>query len=98
MTGSLERLLAEEQEKERLQSEITIAQEVQANLFPHHIHSLPTLELHGVCRPARTVSGDYYDFFVFFTGRPWTTTPSGQRPALASPSETSAAKASPQPC
>src|ERR1035437_3715191 len=33
MTGSLERLLIEEQEKERLQSELTIAQEVQANLF-----------------------------------------------------------------
>jgi len=65
MTGSLERLLVEQQEKERMQSELTIAQEVQANLFPHHVSSLPTLELHGICRPARTVSGDYYDFFVF---------------------------------
>lgn len=65
MTGSLERLLVEQQEKERLQNELTIAQEVQANLFPHHVHNLPTLELHGICRPARTVSGDYYDFFIF---------------------------------
>ena len=65
MTGSLERLLIEQQEKERMQSELTIAQEVQANLFPHLIQNLPTLELHGICRPARTVSGDYYDFFVF---------------------------------
>ncbi len=65
MTGSLERLLVEQQEKERLQGELNIAQEVQANLFPQHVHSLPTLELHGICRPARTVSGDYYDFFVF---------------------------------
>lgn len=65
MTGSLERLLAEQQENERLQSELSIAQEVQANLFPHHVQSLPTLELHGVCRPARSVSGDYYDFLVF---------------------------------
>jgi sigma-B regulation protein RsbU (phosphoserine phosphatase) len=38
---------------------------VQANLFPRQITSLPTLELHGVCRPARSVSGDYYDFLVF---------------------------------
>ena len=65
MTGSLERLLMEQQEKERLQSELTIAQEVQANLFPHHVRDLPALELHGVCRPARSVSGDYYDFLIF---------------------------------
>ena len=35
MTGSLQRLLVEQKEKERLQNEISIAQEVQANLFPH---------------------------------------------------------------
>ena len=65
MTGSLERLLVEQQEKERLQSEISIAQEVQANLFPRGTHDLPTFQLHGICRPARSVSGDYYDFLVF---------------------------------
>jgi phosphoserine phosphatase RsbU/P len=65
MTGSLERLLVEQKEKERLQSELSIAQEVQANLFPHRARDLPTLELHGICRPARSVSGDYYDFLVF---------------------------------
>jgi phosphoserine phosphatase RsbU/P len=66
MTGSLERLMVEQQEKERLQSELSIAQEVQANLFPQHMHNLPSLEMHGVCRPARSVSGDYYDFLVFY--------------------------------
>lgn len=65
MTGSLQRLLQEQKEKQRLQNEISIAQEVQANLFPRQITSLPSLELHGVCRPARSVSGDYYDFLVF---------------------------------
>ncbi|HVW78720.1 MAG TPA: SpoIIE family protein phosphatase [Alloacidobacterium sp.] len=65
MSYSLERLLAEQREKERLQSELAIAQEVQANLFPRSTASLPTLELHGACYPARTVSGDYYDFLVF---------------------------------
>lgn len=65
MTGSLQRLLVEQKEKERLQNELSIAQEVQANLFPHRIHNLETLELHGVCRPARSVSGDYYDFLLF---------------------------------
>ena len=65
MTGSLQRLLEEQKEKERLQSEISIAQEVQANLFPLRAQGLETLELHGICRPARSVSGDYYDFLVF---------------------------------
>jgi sigma-B regulation protein RsbU (phosphoserine phosphatase) len=65
MTGSLQRLLKEQKEKERLQNEISIAQEVQANLFPQRDCDLPNLELHGVCRPARSVSGDYYDFLTF---------------------------------
>jgi sigma-B regulation protein RsbU (phosphoserine phosphatase) len=65
MTKSLQRLLVEQKEKERLQNELSIAQEVQANLFPHRVHNLDILELHGVCRPARSVSGDYYDFLVF---------------------------------
>src|SRR3954452_12424553 len=62
MTESLENLIREQKEKERLQSEIAIAQQVQAQLFPRQDIQLRTLELHGVCKPARTVSGDYYDF------------------------------------
>jgi sigma-B regulation protein RsbU (phosphoserine phosphatase) len=64
MTMSVERLLGEQREKERLLGELEIAQEVQESLFPSGHVSLPTLELHGVCQPARTVSGDYYDFLV----------------------------------
>jgi len=62
MTESLEKLLREQKEKQRLENEITIAQEVQAQLFPRHIAQLPSLEVYGFCRPARSVSGDYYDF------------------------------------
>jgi phosphoserine phosphatase RsbU/P len=65
MTASLQRLLVEQKEKERLQNEISIAQEVQANLFPLHARGVANLDLHGVCRPARSVSGDYYDFLLF---------------------------------
>ena len=64
MTASIERLLGEQREKERLLGELEIAQEVQANLYPSGNVSLPTLEVHGICQPARTVSGDYYDFLV----------------------------------
>jgi sigma-B regulation protein RsbU (phosphoserine phosphatase) len=65
MTQSLERLIAEQKEKERLQSELEIAHEVQAQLFPRAISGTSSLELHGICRPARIVSGDYYDFLSY---------------------------------
>jgi sigma-B regulation protein RsbU (phosphoserine phosphatase) len=64
MTASVERLLRESQEKLKLQSELDIAREVQTRLFPRALPRLPGLELHGVCQPARAVSGDYYDFIV----------------------------------
>lgn len=62
MTQSLSSLIAEQKEKQRMESELAIAHEVQALLFPADRSGLPSLEVHGVCRPARTVSGDYYDF------------------------------------
>src|SRR5262245_60678326 len=65
MTDSLQKLIAEQKEKERLQSELEIAHEVQAQLFPQAMRGTGTLELHGVCRPARIVSGDYYDFLAY---------------------------------
>lgn len=65
MTESVEKLIAEQKEKERLQSELAIAQEVQAQLFPKPMSGIRTLELSGVCRPARIVSGDYYDFLPY---------------------------------
>ncbi|HZU31686.1 MAG TPA: SpoIIE family protein phosphatase, partial [Candidatus Angelobacter sp.] len=65
MTENLQRLIAEQKEKERLQSELEIAHEVQAQLFPRTISGTSTLEVHGICRPARIVSGDYYDFLAY---------------------------------
>jgi sigma-B regulation protein RsbU (phosphoserine phosphatase) len=65
MSESLEKLIAEQKEKQRLENELAIAQEVQAQLFPQAISDLESLEVHGVCRPARTVSGDYYDFLPY---------------------------------
>jgi sigma-B regulation protein RsbU (phosphoserine phosphatase) len=62
MTTSIEKLVQEQKEKQRLESELAIAQEVQAQLYPKLITQLESLEVHGFCRPARTVSGDYYDF------------------------------------
>ena len=62
MTTSLAKLIAEQKEKQRLENELAIAHEVQVLLFPRESNESPSLEVHGVCKPARTVSGDYYDF------------------------------------
>ncbi len=62
MTENLGRLIVVAKEKERLESELTIAREVQNQLFPKDVPFTGTLELKGVCNPARMVSGDYYDF------------------------------------
>ena len=64
MTASIEKLLQEQREKQRLENELAIAHEVQEQLFPRQTSELESLEVHGFCRPARTVSGDYYDFLA----------------------------------
>jgi phosphoserine phosphatase RsbU/P len=64
MTANLGRLIEVAKEKERLESELTIAREVQDQLFPKDVPFTKTLELKGVCHPARMVSGDYYDFMA----------------------------------
>jgi sigma-B regulation protein RsbU (phosphoserine phosphatase) len=69
MTGSLAKLIDEQKEKQRLENELSIAYEVQELLFPGEVTNLPLLEVHGVCIPARTVSGDYYDFIPLGTDR-----------------------------
>jgi len=62
MTDRIQQLVQEVKEKEKLESELEIAREVQSQLFPKNVPKLKTLELAGVCNPARVVSGDYYDF------------------------------------
>jgi len=64
MTENLGRLIVVAKEKERLESELAIAREVQDQLFPKDVPFTKTLELKGVCHPARMVSGDYYDFMA----------------------------------
>jgi sigma-B regulation protein RsbU (phosphoserine phosphatase) len=64
MTASIEKLMQEQREKQRLENELAIAQEVQEQLFPKQFSHMESLEFYGFCRPARTVSGDYYDFLA----------------------------------
>jgi phosphoserine phosphatase RsbU/P len=68
MTAQLENFVVVAKEKERLQSELTIASEVQNQLFPRSAPSMRTIQLIGACEPARTVSGDYYDYLCLPDG------------------------------
>jgi len=62
MTSSISELIEEQRKRQRLENELSIAREVQNQLFPRSLPALPGLELAAICKPARTVSGDYYDF------------------------------------
>lgn len=62
MAENLERLLRSEKERQRLQAELEIAREVQAQLHPREAPALGSLRLASVCNAARMVSGDYYDY------------------------------------
>jgi phosphoserine phosphatase RsbU/P len=68
MAVQLEQFVVVTREKERLQSEIAIASEVQTRLFPNSPPSARTIEMLGICHAARSVSGDYYDYFTAADG------------------------------
>ena len=49
-------------EQQRIKREMEIARQVQARLFPQVLPPMKTLDYMGVCQPAFTIGGDYYDF------------------------------------
>ncbi len=62
MTGSISGLIEEQKQRQRLENEISIAREVQEQLFPRALPKVPGVEIEAICKAARAVSGDYYDF------------------------------------
>jgi sigma-B regulation protein RsbU (phosphoserine phosphatase) len=56
-------------EEERLRVELDMATEVQRRLFPESPPALDSVELCGICVPARGVGGDYYDFLDLNDGK-----------------------------
>jgi sigma-B regulation protein RsbU (phosphoserine phosphatase) len=64
MTSSISELIDEQGKRQKLENEIEIARQVQSQLFPQTLPKVPGLELAAICRPARSVSGDYYDFIA----------------------------------
>ncbi len=57
-----EAIVTEAAQRERLNTEIEIAREVQERLFPQELPPIEGLDYFGACRPALGVGGDYYDF------------------------------------
>ncbi|MFN2482723.1 MAG: PP2C family protein-serine/threonine phosphatase [Pyrinomonadaceae bacterium] len=68
MSADIETLLEERVEREKLEREIEIAAEVQAQLFPREVPRLAGAEIAGECRAARGVAGDYYDYIELQPG------------------------------
>lgn len=53
--------------KERIESELCIAHEIQMGMIPKTFPPYPTrndIDLHAILHPAREVGGDLYDFFI----------------------------------
>ena len=62
MTASVEDLLQQKAEKERLEQELRIARQIQMSLLPQGPLKLEGLSVTAHCEPAREVGGDYYDY------------------------------------
>jgi len=62
MTDSINKFIEDQKQHQRLENEISIAREVQNQLFPQRFPLVPGVQLEAICKAARMVSGDYYDF------------------------------------
>ena len=69
MTNSIQDLLTQSAEKERLEEELRIARTIQMSLLPKDRVNVPGLSIAALCLPANEVGGDYYDFIPLDDGR-----------------------------
>jgi len=61
LTGDIRRMLRDLTEKERLESELTVARAIQEALLPRTLPCLRSVEMAARSLPARIVGGDFYD-------------------------------------
>ena len=59
----------EAQQRERIEQELRVARVVQQTLLPHEVPTLNGWKIAAHWEPARTVSGDFYDFILYPDGR-----------------------------
>ncbi len=57
-------LIQKSLEKERLQRELLLAQEMQKRLLPQTLPTFPNVEMQAISAPALEVGGDYYDIAI----------------------------------
>lgn len=69
MAESIERLLAETKEKQRLESEVAVARTIQHKLLPPAQASLPGMSVLAHFEPVAEIGGDYYDYLPMPDGR-----------------------------
>ena len=67
MQGYVAEIVAITSEKQRLETELSVASQIQENMLPTHFPPFPDrneFNLYAVMDPAREVGGDFYDFFL----------------------------------
>lgn len=67
MKGYVNEIVQITSEKQRLETELFVASEIQVNMLPTHFPAFPDrneFDLYAVMDPAREVGGDFYDFFL----------------------------------
>jgi sigma-B regulation protein RsbU (phosphoserine phosphatase) len=69
MAESIQKLLVQTAEKERLQSELTIARTIQHKLLPPPEASRPGFQVLAQFEPVAEIGGDYYDYLPMPDGR-----------------------------
>jgi len=67
MRGYVREIVQITSEKQRLDTELSVAADIQLNMLPTHFPAFPErkeFDLYAVMDPAKEVGGDFYDFFL----------------------------------
>lgn len=58
----MQRFLADAEERQRLEEELSLARNIQAGLLPKTLPHNARLQMAASCEPARAIGGDFYDY------------------------------------
>ena len=67
LRGYVSEIVSITSEKQRLDTELSVAADIQLNMLPTHFPAFPDrqeFDLYAVMDPAKEVGGDFYDFFL----------------------------------